>query len=94
MPELDDTTLRRILVIDAAENHQEGAEQIYRCVAALRDHLPPDAQKCLAAIMEWAREGLTHQNETNRTPELESMHAAVTYARDVLVETARKAESG
>jgi hypothetical protein len=92
MPEIDDTTLRRVLVLDAQENNQEGAERIYRSVAELRDLLPPETQKCLAAIFEWAREGIRHQNDVNSTPELEALHGAVSYARDVLVETARRRE--
>jgi hypothetical protein len=92
MPEIDDTTLRRVLVLDAQENNQEGAEQIYRSVAELRDLLRPETQKCVAAILEWAREGIRYQCQVNNTPELEALHAAVGYARDVLVETARRRE--
>jgi hypothetical protein len=90
MPEIDETVIRRALVLDAQQNHQEGAEQIYRCVAPLRDLLPPDAQKWVVAIFEWAREGIRHHNQTQSSSELEALHAAMGYARDVLLETARR----
>jgi hypothetical protein len=90
MPEIDETVIRRALVLDAQQNHQEGAEQIYRCVAPLRDLLPPDAQTCLAVILEWAREGIRHHNQTQGSSDLEALRAAVSYARDVLLETARR----
>jgi hypothetical protein len=92
MPELDETIIRRARVLDAQQKKQEGAEQIYRCVAPLRDLLPPESQRCVAAILEWAREGIRYQNQVNSTPELDALHAAVSYARDVLVETARRRE--
>jgi len=92
MPELDETTLRRVLVLDAQQRELEGAEQIYRCVAPLRDLLPADAQKCLAAIFEWAREGMNAQHQATPSAELEALQAAITYARDVLLDTARTSE--
>jgi hypothetical protein len=90
MPELDETTLRKVLVLDAQNNNQEGAERIYRCVAPLRDLLPSDAQKCLAAVFEWAIQGIKHQDDLGHTDEMEALRSAMSYARDVLVETARR----
>jgi len=92
--ELDSTGARRALVESAHENQHERAEGIYRAVAPLRDLLPVEAQKHMASVFEWAREGLRRQIEADATPELEALHAACTYARDVLVATIEKRASG
>lgn len=92
--DLDATGVRRALVLDEQNNLKEGAEGVYRAVAPLRDQLPADAQKHLAAVFEWAREGIHRQIESNRTPELEALHAAYTYARDVLIAAVQKASGG
>lgn len=92
--DLDATGVRRALVMDEAGARDEGAEGIYRSVAPMRDLLPPEAQKHLAAVFEWAREGIRRQIEVNRTPELEALHTAYTYARDVLIAAAQKERGG
>lgn len=68
----------------------EGAEQIYRCVARLRDELPTETKKCLAAIFEWALQGINNEIPLNRTRDMEALCAAISYARDVLVETPKR----
>ena len=67
------------------------AEAVYRSVSTLCDLLPPDTQKQLAVCFEWAREGISRQTSEDRvSPELEGLHAAYGYARDVILATARK----
>ena len=88
--DLSSTGVRRALLEAAQEQQQEGAEGIYRAVAPLRDLLPPDAQKHLASVFEWAREGINRQLEIERSADLQALHAACTYARDVLVATVRR----
>jgi len=75
---------------EAAQQFHEGAEQIYRCVASLRDVLPTEAQKCLAAVFEWALEGINRESLLNRAPDIEALRAAMSYARDVLVEATKQ----
>ena len=67
------------------------AEAVYRSVSTLCDLLPPDTQKQLAVCFEWAREGIARQtSEDEVSSELEGLHAAYGYARDVMLATARK----
>jgi hypothetical protein len=88
--DLDTTAVRRALVLDRQDEHQEGTESIYRTAAQLRHLLPADARKHLAVVFEWAREGLRQQVAINSTPELEALRAAYTYARDVLLAEAEE----
>ncbi|NJM91575.1 MAG: hypothetical protein HC861_01920 [Rhodospirillaceae bacterium] len=92
--DIDGTGIRRALVENAHLNRQEGAEGIYRAVAPLRDLLPTDAQVHLAALLEWAREGMSRQIEEEPTADLQAMHAACSYARDVLLEAVRRKSNG
>lgn len=87
--DLDNTAVRRALTPDALVA-QEGAEALYRTVDSLRDYLSIQAQKQLAIVFEWAREGIGRQTVDNRSAELEALHAAYSYARDVLLASAKK----
>ena len=87
--DLNVTGVRRAPLVDRRTHQREGAEGIYRTVSSL-DMLPTGAQKHLALVFEWAIDGIRRQIEINRTPELEALHAAYTYAHDVLVATLRK----
>jgi hypothetical protein len=88
--DLGTTAVRRALVLNRQDEHPEGAESIYRCAAQLRHLLPADARKHLAAVFEWAREGIRQQVQINSTPELEALRAACTYACDVLLAEAEE----
>lgn len=67
------------------------AEAVYRSVSTLCDMLPPHIQKQLAVCFEWAREGIARQTSEDKvSPELQGLHAAYGYARDVMLATARK----
>ena len=90
--DLDTTAVRRALVLDRQGEQLEGAESIYQTVVQLRPLLSADACKHLAAIFEWAREGIRQQVDID--PGLEALHAACTYARDVLVAEAEKEKLG
>lgn len=87
---LESTGMRKALVENAQVNGFESAEAVYRAVASLRDLLPPDAQKQVAVCFEWAREGIARQTAERVSPELEALHAAYGYARDVMLAAARK----
>ncbi len=87
--DLDATAVRRGLTAEAFIA-QEGAEALCRSVDSLRDVLSMEAQKQLALAFEWAREGIARQAGENRSTELEALHAAYSYARDVLLESVRK----
>jgi hypothetical protein len=88
--DLDATSVRRALVVDRRKNKREGAEGIYRTAGQLRDVLPTDGHRDVALMLEWAIEGIRRQIEVNRTPQLEALHEAYAYARDVLVAMLRK----
>lgn len=75
----------RALIEDARARGYQGAEAVYRSLAVLRDSLPADVQIQLAIMLEWARDGLDRQISENNTPELVALHAAYTFARDVLL---------
>ncbi len=75
---------------DEGAHLHEGAEQIYRCVAQLRDALPIETQRCVAVVFEWALEGINRENQLNRAPDIEALCAAISYARDALVETVNR----
>lgn len=67
------------------------AEAVYRSVSTLCDLLPPHIQKQLAVCFEWAREGIARQTSEDKvSPQLEGLHAAYAYARDVMLATASK----
>lgn len=87
---LESTGMRRALVEVAHANGFESAEAVYRAVASLRDLLPAEAQEQVAACFEWAREGIARQTADKISPELEALHAAYGYARDVMLAAARK----
>ena len=91
--DLNVTGVRRAPHLDRRTRQREGAEGIYGTVSSL-DMLPTGAQKHLALVFEWAIDGIRRQIEINRTPELEALHAAYTYAHDVLVATLRKPSVG
>ena len=91
--DLNVTGVRRAPHVDRRTNQREGAEGIYHTVSSL-DMLPTGAQKHLAVVFEWAIDGIRRQIEINRTPELEALQAAYTYAHDVLVATLRKPSVG
>jgi hypothetical protein len=59
-------------------------------VVWLRDQLPLDAQTQLAVCFEWAREGIARQSSGEISEDLKALHAAYTYARDLMVESVRK----
>ena len=67
-----------------AEGHSS-AEAVYRTVVWLRDQLSADAQIQLAVCFEWAREGIARQSAGEITKELQALHAAYSYARDVML---------
>ena len=73
------------LTEDARAREYQGAERVYRSVPTLRDGLPSDVQMQVALMLEWARVGLDWQISQQSTPELVALHAAYTYARDVLI---------
>jgi len=76
--------VRRALEAGAREEGFRNAESVYRAVAALRDLLPEEARRQMVVMLEWAREGITRQ-KPDTTGELQALHAAYTYARDVLI---------
>lgn len=82
--DIDSTGVRRSLEIGAREEGFRNAESVYRAVAALRDLLPEEARRQVVVMLEWAREGITRQ-KPDSTGELQALHAAYTYARDVLI---------
>jgi hypothetical protein len=81
--DVDSTGRRRVLEAVAREDGFRNAESVYRAVAALRDQLPDEARRQVVVMLEWAREGIARQNG-EATAELAALHAAYTYARDVL----------
>jgi hypothetical protein len=68
----------------------ESAELVYRAVTCLRDLLPSEAQQQLAVCFEWAREGIVRQSSGEVSPDLEALHAAYAYARDAMLEAAKR----
>lgn len=90
--DLSETAIRRLNPgdLESAGLRHESAEAVYRSVAALRDLLPTEVQKQLAVCFEWAREGIARQTAGEISPELQALHAAYAYARDVMLETAKK----
>lgn len=82
---------RRALESAANKDGFRNAESVYRAVAALRDLLPEEARRQVVVMLEWAREGIARQN-IDSTAELAALHAAYTYARDVLIETRKAAK--
>lgn len=86
--DLDTTAVRRVLTMQAHVEGHERAEAVYRSVAALRDLLPAAAQTQMAIAFEWARKGIAGQGV--RSSELDALDAAYTYARDVMLVSARK----
>lgn len=80
----ESTGVRRALEVGAREEGFRNAESVYRAVAALRDLLPEEARRQVVVMLEWAREGITSQ-KADSNGELQALHAAYTYARDVLI---------
>ena len=67
---------------------RDGRMEVLRALGTvvwLRDQLPADAQMQLAVCFEWAREGIGRQSAGEITKELQALHAAYTYARDVML---------
>ncbi|HSC06702.1 MAG TPA: hypothetical protein VLD59_07735 [Steroidobacteraceae bacterium] len=88
--DVDASGVRRARVAQAKAEGHSSAEAVYRTVVWLRDQLPADAQTQLAVCFEWAREGIARQSAGEITQELQALHAAYTYARDVMLTRARK----
>ena len=99
--ELDVTAIRRIKreILEATSDEApprapaggfESAELVYRTVVPLRDLLPPAAQQQLAVCFEWAREGIVRQTAGEVSGELAALHAAYAYARDAMLEAAKR----
>jgi hypothetical protein len=88
--DLESTGVRQALTEDAQASGHASAEAVYRSVAPLRDLLQPDAQRQLAICFEWAREGIASVRAGQTSQELEALHAAYGYARDVMLETTKK----
>jgi hypothetical protein len=82
----DDTGIHRALQLPgkAGRDVYESAETVYRAVPMLRELLPREAKRQLALALEWAREGICKQGVTI-SPELEALHTAYGYARDVML---------
>lgn len=68
----------------------ESAELVYRAVTPLRDLLPSETQQQLAVCFEWAREGIVRQTHAEVSPDLEALHAAYAYARDAMLDAAKR----
>src|SRR5262245_4136776 len=88
--DLDASGGRKARLARAQASGHESAEAVYRIVVWLRDQLPADAQKQLAVCFEWAREGIVRQTTGDVSEELKALHAAYTYARDLMLDSARK----
>jgi hypothetical protein len=88
--DLDASGVRKARVAQAHASGHESAEAVYRTVVWLRDELPVDAQKQLAVCFEWAREGIARQSTGDVSEELKALHAAYTYARDLMLDSVRK----
>lgn len=88
--DLEATAMRKALVSDAQAAGHESAEALYRSVVSLRDLLPAETQTDLAVCFEWAREGIARQTSGEISCELQALHAAYAYARDVMLATATK----
>jgi hypothetical protein len=86
----EDTGIHRALPLagEAGPDVYESADTLYRLVPLLRELLPREAKRQLAVAFEWAREGIVKQGAT--TPELEALHAAYGYARDVMLAALEK----
>jgi hypothetical protein len=88
--DVDATGNRKALVAEAHASGHDSAEALYRAVVWLRDQLPAEAQTQLALCFEWAREGIARQSTGDLSAELKALHAAYTYARDVMMASARR----
>jgi hypothetical protein len=88
--DVDASGVRKARVAQAQADGHSSAEAIYRTVVWLRDQLPADAQQQLAVCFEWAREGIARQSAGEISAELQALHAAYTYARDVMLVRAKK----
>lgn len=90
--EFASTAVRGIVQGDHATGCIACAETVYRSVSTLRDLLSPDTRKQLALCFEWAREGIARQtaDDGEVSPELEGLHAAYGYARDVMLASVTK----
>ena len=88
--DVDASAVRKARVAQARADGHSSAEAVYRTVVWLRDQLPADAQTQLAVCFEWAREGIARQSAGEITQELQALHTAYTYARDVMLTRARK----
>ena len=88
--DVDSTGVRKARLAEARAGGLASAESVYRIVVWLREQLPPDAQTQLAVCFEWAREGIARQPSGEITKELQALHAAYTYARDVMLAQAGK----
>ena len=88
--ELDASAVRKARIAQSHAAGHESAEAVYRTVVWLRDQLPLDAQTQLAVCFEWAREGIARQNPGEISEELKALHAAYTYARDLMVDSVNK----
>ena len=88
--DLESTGVCKASAENAHASSHERAEAVYRSVATLRDTLPPAGHKELAVCFEWARQGIARQTAGGLSPELEVLYAAYCYARDVMLEAAKK----
>ena len=88
--DLDASGVRKARLAEVHADGYSSAEAVYRTVRWLRDQLPADAQTQLAVSFEWAREGIVRQAPGEISEELKALHAAYTYARDVMLARAEK----
>src|SRR5262245_11512208 len=88
--DVDSSGVRKARLAEAKASGHSSAEAVYRTVVWLRDQLPADAQIQLAVCFEWAREGIARQTSGEITRELQALHSAYTYARDVMLTRSRK----
>jgi hypothetical protein len=83
--DVESSAVRKARLAAAKAEGHSSAEAVYRTVVWLRDQLPADAQMQLAVCFEWAREGIARQSAGEITQELQALHAAYSYARDVML---------
>jgi hypothetical protein len=92
--DVDANEVRKARLAAACVSEHSSAETVYRTVVWLCDQLPPDAQTQLAVCFEWAREGIVRQAPGEISQELKALHAAYTYARDVMLHGAQRKNGG
>ena len=83
--DVESSAVRKARLAEARAEGHSSAEAVYRTVVWLRDQLSADAQIQLAVCFEWAREGIARQSAGEITKELQALHAAYSYARDVML---------